>query len=418
MGSIRHSRSALAMNFQTIVCLDDLTRAAGGAARDFLHDLVRVPVWHVAGIDIARSPRCGQRHNLAAGFRSEDFAALCGQPRSHWSALHQQLPQPAEDYLAALLPPDSLVIGAELPPWLRGLLDRRELPWLDLRLAPMRFGVDLHLALATSDPRLHAAARPWAISAAEVLTEACLRSAQVRLQCRQTAAAEPVDDLLVWVGQAEDDPALLDDSGRFVRAADFSAVLRDVAANRRLVHTSEAPDSAFAAAERAQLASIVGRPVPVCQIDLATLLAGDDLVAFVGLSAAALQEAQWFGKDSVALHSAACELDFDGPHDSRRWTLVHAADMMSEPLWTALLDRPARPGAVVLPRMADHLRSLLAAPAAVAAPGQTAPDMSIDGQRLDGLRLEIEGLKEALRVVLRQTALRAAMADRPEAAHA
>lgn len=47
----------------------------------------------------------------------------------------------------------------------------------------------------------------------------------------------------------------------------------------------------------------------------------------------------------------------------------------------------------------------------------TAAALEIERQRIDDLKLEVEGLKEALRVVLRQTAMRAVMMQTAEAAH-
>ena len=41
------------MSYRTIACLDDLTRSGIGPDCEFIYDLVRVPVWHSTGIDIA-----------------------------------------------------------------------------------------------------------------------------------------------------------------------------------------------------------------------------------------------------------------------------------------------------------------------------------------------------------------------------
>ena len=180
--------------------------------------------------------------------------------------------------------------------------------------------------------------------------------------------------------------------------------------------------------------------LPLCELDTYELLAMDDDVAFVGLSSGVLQEAIWFGKQALSLHAPVCEPAFDAePATGIRHLQVHAHRFMSESLWADLLGAEARADAVQLPARPNHLRELvntwwgyatvqlrhssfhremmqLHGSAASAPPAARAASPELDQalQRIDALGMEVEGLKEALRVVLRQTALRQAMALRPE----
>jgi hypothetical protein len=389
------------MRYRNIACLDDLTRPAIGPACELVYDLVRVPVWHSTGIDIAKSPRDGQRHNLAPHFRAEDFLSLCGLPQRHWATLRHGLPPAAAQMLLAALPAqpnDTLVLGADLPPWLTTLLDQAGSDWLSLAIAPLDFGAEHWFEARCHSPVLQAALQAAAVPEAELLTHACLRAAAVRHRRRSAAASDDWNGCLVWLGQAEEDPGLVDGQGHFVRAEAHADAVRAAAADRRLVHCPHTPGSAWAEQERAALARLTGQPVPTCQAPLADLLAGDDEVAFVGLNAPALQAAAWYGKPAVTL------LETGG-----RGVLLPACAVLSEPLWAALLTGEApRAGAVMLPASAHSLARLLGEPQA-AAPARTDPGLAqaldIERQRVDDLRLEIEGLKEALRVVLRQNAL-------------
>lgn len=399
------------MRYRHIACLDDLTRAGIGPDCERLYDLVRVPVWHSTGIDIAKSPRDGQRHNLAPGFRADDFLALCGLPQRHWATLRHGLPPAAAQMLRAALPADALVLGADMPPWLTTLLDDAGCDWLSLGISPLDFGGERWFAARSGSPLLQAVLQAAAVPEAELLTHACLRAASVRHRRRSAGAGDDWNGALVWLGQAEEDPALVDSQGRFVRAEAHADALRTAAADRVLLHCPQQPGSRWADHERAVLARLTGQPVPVCDAPLADLLAGDEDLAFIGLNAPALQAAAWFGKPAISLLDAV---------DSG--VLLPAAAVLSEPLWAALLtDAPARAGAVVLPASADTLARLLDAPASTAAAPAMAPApapadsalaqaLDIERQRVDDLRLEIEGLKEALRVVLRQHAMAVAHA--------
>lgn len=420
------------MGFARAACLDDLTREAFWPAKEFIYDLIRAPLWHAAEVDIAKSPRNGQRHNLAPGFRLDDFLALCGLPAAYWPQLYHRMPPAAEALLQAALPDDTLFIGYEMTPALTGLLNRAGRTWLDIRLGPLRFGSDLNLGLATNDPDLHARLLPHALGSETLMTEACQLSAQVRYRRRYDPTQPRLDDALVWIGQTSEDASLLDADGNFVRAAQFADSLREGAAHRRLLYRAHPLAGDFAGEELAQLRAICGQAVQACTLDTYELLAMDDDVAFVGLSSGVLQEAEWFGKQAVALHPPLCRPSFDAVHDASRHLLVASHVFMSEPLWASVLDVPPREGAVVMPPRANHLRELhntwwgyatvhlrhsayhremfaLHGATTVEAAGSATADpqaLTLAHQRIDALRQEVDGLKEALRVVLRQAALR------------
>lgn len=404
------------MSYRTIACLDDLTRSGIGPDCEFIYDLVRVPVWHSTGIDIAKSPRDGQRHNLAPTLRVDDFLALCGLPQRHWSTLRHRVPPEASLLLAGALPEQALVIGADMPPWLVALLDAAGRDWLSLSLSPLSIGAERWFQARSHSPALRAVLQGAAVTEAEMLTHALLHAAAVRHRRRLAAPAEDWNGLLVWLGQAQEDPALVDTQGRFARVEPHAESLRAAAEGRRLVHWSPDPGGAWAEAERRVLAGLCGQDVPACQAPLSELLAGDEDVAFIGLNAPALQAAAWYGKPATQLLEPAD----DGA------VLLPVATVLSEPLWAALLTgQPARDGAVTLPPAADLLQRLLDPPPAAPAPAPAvAPEpglrqaLEIERQRVDDLRLEVEGLKEALRVVLRQSALAANLARAPGTAHA
>ena len=66
------------MHYTAIACLDDLTRDDIGPDCEFLYDLVRAPIWQATGIDIARSPRDGQRPDIDPDDRPYAATLLLG----------------------------------------------------------------------------------------------------------------------------------------------------------------------------------------------------------------------------------------------------------------------------------------------------------------------------------------------------
>lgn len=406
------------MPYATVVCLDDLTRDDDLPRQAALYDAVRAPIWHATGIDIGGAPRPGALHNADPSFDPADFLARCGLPGADRAALHHRLPPDAAAQLVRALPPSALVLGHAMPPWLTTLLRDSGHAWLDLRISPLAFGDDVFVELHTEDAALQAALAPFALDDAALLTQACLHAAGVRRARRLEAGATRYDDALVFVPQADDDTDLFDADHGVGRLEAHADALRQLAGQRRLLCLPGAE------AVRQRLERLLGQPVPAVDLPLADLLAMDDTVAFVGLNAPALLQARWYGKEALALWPHGAWRD-----EAQRPPCVPAQELLSEPLWAALLmGAPARERAVCVAPQRDRLRGLLGLGTSTpvtpyhritpaAEPAATPLALEIERQRIDDLKLEVEGLKEALRVVLRQTALRAAMMQTPEPAH-
>lgn len=347
------------MRFGTVVCLDDLLRESYWPAKEFMYDLVRAPVHLAGGIDIAKSPRMGQRSNLRPGFEAERFLALVGlRDPAQWARFHHRIPDAAADYLMRHVPADGLVLSYEMPPWMRGLLDAADIAYLDLRISPLRFASDLYMGFATNRPELHEAVRAHAVGEAEVLAEACLMAAKVRYRRRYLPENLRLSGRAVYIGQTREDTALVDGQGRCARIEDVAAGLCRQVGGLELLYKPHPFAGAFAEEERARLGEILRRPVGLCELDTYDLLAGDDDVVLTGLSSGVLQEATWFGKQAHALLPPVCRPGFGADHDPGQHLLVASHEFLSEPLWASILGTPRREGALRLPPQPNRLREL------------------------------------------------------------
>lgn len=416
------------MRFEQIACLDDLLRDAGWWAREFFYDLVRGPIHMAAGLDIAQSPRRMQRHNLKWGFDAELFRTMCGLPARTWHDRYHTIPDDARDYLVRHLPPQTLFIGYEMPVWLRDTLDGAGATWLDIRLSPLRFGSDLYIGLASNDASLREVLSRHAMSAATVLGDACLMSARVRHRTRYRPDHRALDGHVIYIGQTEDDAALLDEQGRCVRVAQFGDALAGWVGDAPVLYKPHPLTQEFAEQERLELERLLGRRVPRCEADTYDMLAGDDEVRFIALSSGVAQEAEWFGKASAVLYQPLCTPAFGLAGGPGEHLMVAAHDFLGEPLWADLLDLPVREDAFRPPPVPNRLRELHntwwgyasytlrdnhyyreafrlhgggAAAGSAGDAGALAQQLAVERQRVDDLRLELDGLKEALRVLMR-----------------
>jgi hypothetical protein len=348
------------MKFSTVVCLDDLLRETFWPAKEFVYDLVRLPIHLACGIDIAKSPRNDQRHNLLPGFDARRFVALAsdGNVSPDWSQHYFGIASRATEYLLAHLPAGALVLSYEMPPWLRSTVDAAGLAWLDLRVAPLRFGSDLCMALATNRADLYTSIHAHALNADEVLAEAALLTAKLRYRLRYRSDCFDLEGCSVYIGQTGDDASLLVGPGRYMRAADAAPALQAFVGSDRLVYKPHPYAGPFAEQERHALAQILGYLPQCCEADTYDLLAGDARVRLIGISSGVLQEAAWFAQEARTLKPALCEPGFDARHDAARHLLVASHRFLSEPLWADVLGAVPRANPLRLPPQANRLREL------------------------------------------------------------
>lgn len=349
------------MPLRSIVCLDDLIRPDTWPASELVFDLVRLPIFHASGLNIGRTPHRGHQVNLKPGFSLATFRHHCEVDGSMpaWHLLHHALPTAATDYLLAHMPDDALVIGHAMPPWLLQLLEGVRRPYLDLRLSPLRFGTDLVMGLRTNDPAIHAAAHALAMTADEILAESNLMAARLRLARRTEGRLRLPNNPCIFVGQTEDDPALVGTDGRFARASDQGEILARLARTGPMMYLPHPKAGDFARIEREAIERTIGQRVPLCEVDTYDLLACDDELMLLGLNAEALQEAQWFARPAYALCPLPDRPIFDADGCGSGWLQIASHVLLSERLWAAVLGQAVRPQAIEPPARPHLLRELL-----------------------------------------------------------
>ncbi len=117
---------------------------------------------------------------------------------AYWAAVYHALPPDAalEEILLPRLR-QQFVVGHELPPYLLRLLDRLGVPYLDLRIHPVRFLDDLLFAARASDPETRGALLRLAMPEDNVYAAAGLLEAM----CRYTTDCTLPAGTLLVVGQ-------------------------------------------------------------------------------------------------------------------------------------------------------------------------------------------------------------------------
>jgi len=180
-------------------------------------------------------------------------------------------------------------VGYELPPFLARLLDTLELPYIDLRVHPVRFMDDLLLAARCSVPQTQARLVDFAVPESEVVATASLREAML---CYLPHAPLAADTLLV-VGQRPRDASQIVE-GRFFEAEPHRAAVQRICDEHAAVLLKEHPDE--------QGHGLIGlvrgiRPdATATEENIYRLLAQPEIVSVLSVNSSVAAEAGYFGK--------------------------------------------------------------------------------------------------------------------------
>lgn len=207
-----------------------------------------------------------------------------------WAAMHADLTPagPLPDALTEALR-GQFCVTYEAPPYLGRLLDRLGVPWLDVRLHPVRFLDDLIFAVRASWPVTQAALLEHALPESLVVATAGLREAMGQF----TSEATVPDDTLLVVGQRPMDSTQIV-GGRFFDAASHGAEIDRICAAYRAVllkpHPTGEHHSLLVAA--AAGANVLGATTD----NVYRLLALPQVTAVLTVNSSAAVEAGYFGK--------------------------------------------------------------------------------------------------------------------------
>jgi hypothetical protein len=214
------------------------------------------------------------------------------QADAYWASTHTHLPAP--DPIVERLR-NRFCIGYEMPPWLVHLLDQHAVPYIDLRLHPIRFLDDLLFAARASTPETQAALLSFAVQESEVFATAGLREAM----CRFISDARVPDNTLLVAGQRRFDSTQIT-AGTFFDAFPRSAEIHAICARYPAVVLKPHPlDRHHSLLEVAAAAPT--HVIGVIEDNVYRMLSLPQITAVLTVNSGLAHEAPYFGKHVHAL---------------------------------------------------------------------------------------------------------------------
>ena len=214
-----------------------------------------------------------------------------------WATCYDRLPeamqQQSRQQLAALQ--GRFCIGYEMPPYLARLLDRLAIPYLDIRIHPIRFLDDLIFAVRASHAPTQQALRGFCVSESSVLITAGLREAM----CRHIGNASVPPHTLLVLGQRRFDSTQIT-GGAFYDASHHEAAIRRICAGHDAIILKPHPlDTAHSLLT---VTAAAPNAIGVVNDNIYRMLAVPEITAVLSVSSSVAYEAAYFGK---TVHSLA-----------------------------------------------------------------------------------------------------------------
>jgi hypothetical protein len=237
---------------------------------------------------------------------SLDAARSPSSAHRHWALSYQCLP--VSDQRHGILSRRLLgrfCIGYEMPPWLRHLLDSLHVPYIDVRLHPVRFLDDLLFAANASHPATQTALLAMAEPESAVIITAGLREAM----CHMISEATVPAGTLIVIGQRPLDSSQIAGGSFFdalPRAAEILAICERYSAVLLKPHPLEPDHSLLRVAANAS--NIAG----VSHDNLYRLMSLPEIAGILTVNSSVAYEAVYFGKKVHALTALPIRLAWRG----------------------------------------------------------------------------------------------------------
>jgi hypothetical protein len=210
---------------------------------------------------------------------------------AHWAGVNTDLPwSTARDELILDRLRGRFCIGYEMPPWLVRLLDEHAVPYVDVRLHPVRFLDDLIFAVRGSCAEIQAGLLTMAMIESEVIATAGLREAM----CQFISEARVPENTLLVAGQRRFDSTQIV-AGGFFDAVPLTAEIHAICARYATILLKPHPlDRHHSLLEVA--ASAPTRVLGVINDNIYRMMAMPQISAVLTVNSGVAHEAPYFGK--------------------------------------------------------------------------------------------------------------------------
>jgi uncharacterized membrane protein YkvA (DUF1232 family) len=271
----------------------------------WLADLIRPQVRLASGIDLGTITADSISTDALARFVDEP------DPVAGWARRFEgrDLPDELIEFYRARLH-DAFCVTFEAPPYLLEVFAHLHVPFLDIRIHPVRFLDDLIFAVRAAGPQMQAYLRQEALPESSMYVQAGIRAATARGISAKIAG----EDALLVIGQARHDGTQIT-NGRFADATLYLDDIEAIGGRHRTILLKPHPyDPHHSLIERVRRAFPHAR---VARDNVYSLLSAPEVTEVLTFNSSVAYEASFFGKPVRTLLARPFDVAFR-EHEGRQ----------------------------------------------------------------------------------------------------
>lgn len=310
------------INFDGVVFLDDILRKDFVKARVFIYSLIEEQLKIILNLDELSLENFPNNRGLFSGFDENIFFS---KTNGIWNDNYHNIPLEAWLYLKEYIPLNSIIIGYEMPIWLKNNLIKYDYKYVNIRLSPIRFCRDLFF-LIESNLINENILEKYSVKNNEIRVESGL----IRAKVRHNTKGERITEGCVFVGQTSNDASIVGENGEFLTLNNFRNKVYEISKRKKIFYKKH-PYSESYKDEVRIIEEITGYRPEIIDDNIYELLAGNNNLEFCSISSGTLQEANFFNKKTIFLYKPICNLNDNN--------ILHcyAMDFTSLALWEDII---------------------------------------------------------------------------------
>ena len=318
------------MLFEKILFLDDVARSEFWSAKEFFYDMLRTIIKQSNKITTGASVRKLLENDATM---SKLLAQIAWE--DNYEFLHQDYIDIIQPYISEKM----LVIGYEMSPSLIQFLSNKNIAWLDLRISPIRFLPDLVIAIRSSLKFINKKLSANSLSKEEVELEATKIAASYRHNESYNKHPLQYKNTIFVIGQTPKDASIIKNN-RYLTLQDFDEQIRLVTNKKEIVYIPHPSSNEIHVEKEVSYLKTINSNVSISQTPLYDLFSLNQDSTFIGISSGGLQEAIFFGKESIILFQPICEVLYRGDkYNSNAFWQIGFSDFLSNDFWRMALDK-------------------------------------------------------------------------------
>lgn len=318
------------MLFEKILFLDDVARSEFWPAKEFFYDMLRTIIKQSNKITIGASVRKLLENDATM---SKLLAQIAWE--DNYEFLHQEYIDIIQPYISERM----LVIGYEMSPSLIQFLSNKNIAWLDFRISPIRFLPDLVIAIRSSLKFINKKLSANSLSKEEVELEATKIAASYRHNENYNKYPLQYKNTIFVIGQTPKDASIIKNN-RYLTLQDFDGQIRLVTNKKEIVYIPHPSSNEIHVEKEVSFLKTINSNVSISHTPLYDLFSLNQDSTFIGISSGGLQEAIFFGKESIILFQPICEVLYrDDKYNSNAFWQIGFSDFLSNDFWRMVLDK-------------------------------------------------------------------------------